>query len=201
MKKKINWTDIIFKGIELGLIISVLLLMWINNTKVQGTIIYDKINTEVVTNEDKHYNIYTTEDLSKLYSYKQDIIQIDESIVELTYDEAQLLMKLARAEGGDTLMGQLWVMRIVINRLEAETFGNSIYDVIYQEGQFEVVSNGTIDTVELNSNSHIALAMLEGGWDETDGALYFEAISNSNESWHAKNLDFITTIKGQRYYR
>lgn len=144
----------------------------------------------------------TDYELSQLYSVSDDE-RIKGNIIEMTYPEAQLLLQVARQEGGETLIGQLWVMRTIINRVECDErdFGDTIGEVIFGEGQFEVVIKGTYLEADVNDNSHLALAALEGGWDETKGALFFESNSNSKDSWHSKNLTFIKEVEGNRYYR
>ena len=43
--------------------------------------------------------------------------------------------------------------------------------------------------------------MIEGGWNETNGALYWEANTNSSDSWHKQNLTFIKEVEGNLYYK
>ena len=42
-------------------------------------------------------------------------------------------------------------------------------------------------TVEPNADCWAALEMVESGWDESQGALYFER-NAEKETWHSKNL-------------
>ena len=198
-RRRNYWIDILLFDILSLSLISILLLL---TSLIPYTYPIQDTN-QVVKNENKDYNIYilTDEDLSKLYSYKQEEQRDNKEIVELTYEEAQLLMYVGRAEAGDTLEGQKWVMRTIINRVQNERFPDSVYDVVYQKGQFEVVSSGSYKKVEINENTHLALAAIESGWNETEGSLYWEATSNSDHSWHKKNLQYITTIEGNRYYK
>ena len=152
----------------------------------------------------KDYNrhILNELDYSKLIGYCSTSPRVkDDQIVEFTYEEAQLLMYVARAEAGTSLEGQKWVMRTIVNRMQNDNFPDTLIDVITVNGQFDVVKTGRYKTVELNENSHLALAAIESGWDETDGALWFEASTNTPNSWHAKNLQFIKEVEGQRYYK
>ena len=121
--------------------------------------------------------------------------------VEVTYEEAQLLMKLARSEAGD--LGQdamLIVMNVVINRRNDDRFPDNIHDIVYAEGQFSVVTNGEFDKADINPDTHIALARLEMGEDISDGALYFES-SSATETWQSKHLEFVSEKLGQRFYK
>ena len=143
--------------------------------------------------------ILTDNDIQKIYT--ENPVEPEAEIVELTYEEAQLLMKVARAEGGPGLDGQLWAMRTILNRVYHSRFDNTIQEVVSEKNQFVVYGNGSYLKADVNANTHLALAMIEGGWDETDGALYWEADTNSNHSWHKKNLDYIKTVEGNRYYK
>ena len=143
--------------------------------------------------------ILTDIEIQKLYT--ENPKEPEAEIVEMTYEEAQLLMKVARAEGGPSLDGQLWTMRTILNRVYHSRFDNTIEEVISEHNQFVVYSSGSYLKADVNENTHLALAMIEGGWDETEGALFWEADTNSNHSWHKKNLDYIKTVEGNRYYK
>ena len=145
-----------------------------------------------------HY--LTDEDLSRLYTCKGDIRKDDQNIIELSYDDAQLLMKVGRCEGGPGEEGQLWVMNTIYNRLE-QKWGNSLWEILNNEKQFAVVTSGAYKNADVNVNSHIALAKLEMGIDPTDGALYWESNTNSPDSWHKRNLSFIKEVEGNLFYK
>lgn len=142
----------------------------------------------------------TDEDFAKLFICKQDVLVKDENIVELSQQDAYLLMQVARCEGGAGLAGQLWTMRTILNRLDAG-WADTLWDVLTMDNQFEVVTDGSYKNADLNSESHLALAIIESGWNESQGALYWEANTNSNESWHKKNLQFIAEIEGNLFYK
>lgn len=94
-------------------------------------------------------------------------------INEFTFEEAQALMKLATAEAGNQGEDGMWlVMSTVLNRRSEEDWPDSILDVIYEHHktkdgrtiyQFETVSNGMIDRVEISQEAHDALARIEKG--------------------------------------
>ena len=155
---------------------------------------------EVTIIDTKKIEYLTDEQLSLLYSCKQDIRKKDDSIVELSQSDAWLLMQVGRSEGGSDLQGQLWTMRTILNRLDAN-WADSLWGVLTMEEQFEVVASGAYKNAELNADSHIALALIESGWNDTQGALYWESNTNSDESWHKKNLTFIKEVEGNIYYK
>lgn len=146
---------------------------------------------------------YTDIDYSLLYSLKEQKTKKD--IVELTYPEAVALMKIGRCEGGNTVDAQLAVMNVVINRIKTDNSDfkdiETVGEVIFQDGQFSTVETGAFENAELNTNSHIALALLESGVDLVNGALWFESSSNSDSSWHKRKLNFVCEIEGNLYYK
>ena len=76
---------------------------------------------EVTIIDTKKIEYLTDEQLSLLYSCKQDIRKKDDSIVELSQSDAWLLMQVGRCEGGSDLQGQLWTMRTMDNQREADS--------------------------------------------------------------------------------
>ena len=101
----------------------------------------------------KDYNrhILNELDYSKLIGYCSTSPRVkDDQIVEFTYEEAQLLMYVARAEAGTSLEGQKWVMRTIVNRMQNDNFPDTLIDIITADGQFDVVKTGRYKTVELN---------------------------------------------------
>ena len=95
------------------------------------------------------------------------------------------------------VVGIAHVMRVVLNRVADDSFPDSIQEVLLQPQQFtpDVVygywyedSDGRVDK---------ALEMIENGWDETNGALYFE----SGCSWHKQNLQFLYQYKDHCFYK
>lgn len=154
---------------------------------------------EIIDTED----IYIISDyqLSTLYTCNSDKTQIDDSILEFSQSDAQLLMSIARSEGGEGIEGQLWVMCVLCNRLEDDSFADNLRDIVYEKNQFEVVLNGKYKSADINDNTHIALALLESGYNPSQGALYFESKTNSDHSWHKKNLTFIKEVEGNLFYK
>lgn len=83
---------------------------------------------------------------------------------EFTYDDAQLLMRIAQSEAGNQGEDGMWlVMSVVLNRVDSSEFPNSIKDVIYQAHQFSSVSDGHFDEAVISLDAHEALARIEQG--------------------------------------
>lgn len=114
-------------------------------------------------------------------------------------DEAYLLAKIAMAEAEDQdTEGKALVICVVLNRVWTEEFTDSIKAVIYQDKQFSPVANGRFDRVEPDQDCWDALLMVEQGWDESQGALYFE--SESSSTWHREHLQFLFQHGDHMFY-
>jgi len=137
-------------------------------------------------------------DFQQLYSLKEQ--PINDTCPCFTYEECQMLMKIARSEGGTDLKAQALIMRVVLNRIASDDFPNTIKGVVFEDNQFSAVSDGNYDSADVNANSHLALAEIEKGWDESDGALYFEA-TWLEDSWQSQNKEFLFEYSGTRYYK
>lgn len=99
--------------------------------------------------------------------------------IQVSYEDAQRLMKIAWAEAGNQgLEGQLHVMEVVWNRVNSPDYPNSIEEVIKQPHQFETWSNGQYLIAEPDVESHLALAELEKNRDLDTEIIAFETVSN-----------------------
>lgn len=97
--------------------------------------------------------------------------------------EWQLLLQLIQAEaGGEDLCGKALVVCVVMNRVAAPDFPDSIGDVIMQPGQFTPVTTGSIWSVEPSESACLALEIALEGWDESRGALYFDAAAHGRDT-------------------
>lgn len=69
-------------------------------------------------------------------------------------DEIYLMAKVCLAEAeGESEYGQRLVISTILNRLDASYYPDSIYDVVYQPYQFEVMDNGRIDRVTVTDET------------------------------------------------
>ena len=123
-----------------------------------------------------------------------------EPAIEMTEREKTSLLKLAMAERGDCGCVECiaLVMRTVLNRWETGHFGSSIRDVIFAKGQFAPVSDGSYYAAEPNQLCQEALEMVIHGWDESQGALFYEWCEG--ESWHSQNLNLLFQHCDIRFY-
>lgn len=124
------------------------------------------------------------------------------------YEDSYLLCKIAIAEAeGEDVEGKAYVMMVVLNRMMSDEFPNTIRDVIFQKipnskhYQFSPIENGRFDRVEPSEECWQALDMIMvDKWDKSQGALYFESEADT-DNWHSRNLEYLFTHGGHRFYR
>lgn len=116
-------------------------------------------------------------------------------------EDAYLLAKIAMAEAeSEGVEGKALVMLVVLNRVWDESFPDSIAEVIFQKRQFSSIGDGRYDRVEPDEECYEALRLIQiGGWDESQGATYFE--SKSASAWHSENLTFLFQYENHYFYK
>lgn len=121
-------------------------------------------------------------------------------VLDLTEEEKNMLLKLGMAERGKSECTECiaLVMRTVLNRVESGRFGNSIRSVIFSKDQFTPVADGSYHSAEPNDCCQEALNMVICGWDESQGALFYEWCAG--ESWHSKHLNLLFQHCDVRFY-
>lgn len=125
-------------------------------------------------------------------------------------EDSYLLAKIAMAEAeGEGVEGKAMVIMVVLNRVWAEGFPDSIKDVIFDYSeekdiyQFSPVApGGRWWTTEPDEECYEALRIIMvEKWDESEGALYFEATYNGEDTWHSENLEYIKTVGNHNFYK
>lgn len=86
--------------------------------------------------------------------------------------EKDLLARLVEAEaGGEPYAGKVAVADVVLNRVHSGEFPNTIAGVIYQQGQFQPVADGSINNPASDESKKAVEDALQ--YDRTYGSLYF----------------------------
>lgn len=122
-----------------------------------------------------------------------------DSTIQLSYEDAQLLMRIASAEAANQgYEGMLKVMTVIINRTESNEFPNTIFEVVSQKNAFESYTNGSYLTAEITPECHLALATIEKNKDLEKNLYAFENKRNGNklEQW----FDVVYTYKDHTFY-
>lgn len=139
----------------------------------------------------------TETEISELYTCGDEVT--NDTCLTITQEEAEMLMKIAVMEDYTDVESQAWIMMVILNRVDSPDFPDSIKEVLSQQGQFTSFGSWKYRNAEPDANSHLALAMVEGGHVATE-ALYFEAIY-CKDSWQSRNLELIKIVGSSRFYK
>lgn len=122
-------------------------------------------------------------------------------VLELTDEEQKLLLKIGMAELGHEGCKECvaLVMRTVLNRQLDGRYGKTVKGILYAQDQFTPVMDGSFESTEPNAVCYEALDMVLRGWDESEGALFYEFCEG--ESWHSRNLQLLTEHCNTRFYK
>ncbi|MBQ4347345.1 MAG: spore cortex-lytic enzyme [Firmicutes bacterium] len=98
-------------------------------------------------------------------------------------NDFELLAAVIYGEGrGEPYEGQVAIGAVILNRVESPLFPNTISEVVYQTGAFDVVEGGQLLLLSNESTRRAALDAL-GGWDPTNGALYYWNPVTATSQW------------------
>lgn len=140
--------------------------------------------------------------LSLRWNGQYGTIDISTTTVELMasgeeyYDANDLywLSRVIYAESGNqSLEGMIGVGNVVLNRVGAPGFADSVYDVVFQPGQFDVVRAGTIYRNPTEEAIAAAKLCLEGV-NTVGESLFFINPAISSATWFDTNFDRVAEI-------
>jgi N-acetylmuramoyl-L-alanine amidase len=125
-----------------------------------------------------------------------EIVAVVEKVID---EDFQLLAKIVQVEAGyESYESQLAVANVVLNRMKAEPFPDSIREVIYAPGQFPPAHNGLLDAAKPGENALKAAEAALSGENNVEGALYFyNPAVTSGPFW--ESLRLIKEIGNHRY--
>ena len=121
------------------------------------------------------------------------------------YDSEVLywLSRIISAESrGESLMGQIAVGNVVLNRTRSEQFPSTVYDVIFDTKfgvQFTPAASGTIYH-EPSESSIIAAKICLEGYTLSDDILYFLNEAISTNMWVTNNRTYVMTLGNHTFY-
>lgn len=114
--------------------------------------------------------------------------------------DEEILMKIAMSEAeGESTEGKALVMLSVLNRVGSDDFPNTVPGVVFQNMQYSPVLDGRYYSTTPDDDCLAALKLIESGWDESMGAMYFE--NAGVDSWHRRNLEFLFQEGNHKFYK
>ena len=113
----------------------------------------------------------------------QEEIQEMEPGMCLDAVDEEILMKIAMSEAeGESTEGKALVMLSVLQNM-----------------QYSPVLDGRYYSTTPDDDCLAALKLIESGWDESMGAMYFE--NAGVDSWHRRNLEFLFQEGNHKFYK
>lgn len=114
-----------------------------------------------------------TINIYRLYIEEDEMMIPEWEPVCLSDEELDVLARCVEAEAGNQdLYGRQLVVDVIFNRMDDEEFPDNVIDVIYQDNQFSVVSNGSINRVKPSELTYEAIA-LECDMRTNEDVLFF----------------------------
>lgn len=113
-------------------------------------------------------------------------------------ESIHLLAQAVQAEAnGEPYVGMVGVAEVILNRVNSSKFPNSVEGVIYQQGQFQVVANGTINNTPSQKAKKAVQEALNGS-NRTGNALFFYNPDIATNHGQASNT--VTAVIGNHVF-
>ena len=107
-------------------------------------------------------------------------------------ENEELLERAVHAEAKDeSFEGMVAVASVILNRIESETFPDDVESVIYEENQFQVVANGSIEESPSERAEEATEEALDGSEPVGDSVFFWsEDVPKDNWLWETKTVDY-----------
>ena len=119
------------------------------------------------------------------FIYKEEKVEVECRYpdIYLTYEDKMLLAKMVWVEArGESFEGQQAVAEVVLNRVKADNFSNTVKDVIYTPGQFR--STEFLDDAEPYQTQFEAVEQAyEGPYVLHEDVVFFATYAVNNNVW------------------
>ncbi len=117
-----------------------------------------------------------TEDTDRVINYHGTLFAVSQ-------EEYEVLLRIVEAEAPEEdIEGRMLVANVILNRVFAEQFPNTITEVVFQKDQFSPISDGTYYVRTVSEETREAVERVISGEDLSQGALYFVARSMAAKS-------------------
>lgn len=179
--------------IKKGVLLSIMLLLILSVITLGVShfkyleLLSEKDNLLVLIEQQDSEIQYLSDEIETLNKNKKEV-EIKE--YSFTQEEIYLIAQVVEAEAGDYENhgnSQKYVCQVILNRLEAGDFPNTIKEVIYQKNgnipQFSVAYNGMIDGREVSPETLVNVySVICHGTDLPENVKYFYSAS-VKENW------------------
>ena len=128
---------------------------------------------------------------------------------DLPDDELEVLLRIVEAEAGnEDEDGKLLVANVVLNRMNSDTFPDTVSGVVLQRekgvSQFSPVANGSFYRVKVSEETVSAVGRALMGEDISQGALYVAARKYADRGkmrWFDENLTYLFVHGGHEFFK
>ncbi len=118
-------------------------------------------------------------------------------------DEVFWLARIITAEArGESLIGQIAVGNVIMNRVSSPLYPNTIYGVIFDRKwgvQFSPILDGSIYNTPTYTATLAAKIILEGTRLSSDSLFFLNPVT-AESSWIVKSREYLYTIGGHDFY-
>ena len=98
-------------------------------------------------------------------------------------NEIRLMSQAVYGEArGEPYIGQVAIAAVILNRLESESFPDTVSGIIFQPGAFTAVADGQI-WMEPDETARKAVMDAINGWDPAEGAVYYFNPETATSKW------------------
>ena len=130
-------------------------------------------------------------------------------VYDLPDEELDALLRIVEAEAGnEDEDGKLLVANVVLNRMNADIFPDTVTGVVLQKekgvSQFSPVANGSYYRVKVSEETVSAVGRALMGEDISQGALYFVARKYADSSklkWFDEKLTYLFVHGGHEFFK
>ncbi|MCD8397135.1 MAG: cell wall hydrolase [Lachnospiraceae bacterium] len=123
---------------------------------------------------------------------------------QMSSSDYYTLLRIVEAEAtGEDIMSKMMVASVVLNRVKDSHFPDTIYDVVWEESQFQPTSDGRIYSCTVTDETIEAVERVLAGEDYSQGALFFvarDSADTSKLSWFDSSLVWLFTYGGHDFY-
>lgn len=206
---------LVLAEIFFGVLCMILLVTNKEEQPLEKTVFEVELNQVMLANE-KEYMV----EISGVRSSKQRVLTyavLDKAPVEVTenvgviavsLEDYENLLRIVEAEaGGEDEIGKILVANVILNRVECDSFPNTVSEVIFQQSngvcQFSPVGDGRFYTVKVSEATIQAVNKALAGEDYSQGALYFAARKYADSScmrWFDESLIFLFEHGGHEFF-
>lgn len=125
---------------------------------------------------------------------------------EYSDDELDVLYRIVEAEAtGEDIVGKILVANVILNRVNHESFPDTIREVVFQKAggcyQFSPISDKRFWTVKVTEETKEAVIRAVSGEDYSRGALYFMCRKRTRKArWFDTHLKRLFEHGGHEFY-